>query len=606
MDDDGDVEYEEIEVSEYEEVVVDDDGDAAADADDFGEDGDFGADDDAAFDDDGGGGWDDDDEPMDDVDAIPLRLDGNDSSSEQYQLDRDGNVVSPMELSRRQSSLSRQRSSELQCWRCPNCAATNKLSWTLTVEQFLHKCCICRQPTYSPVTTKVFESEQWDEPSNDHWGCARCTLHNAIGRNVCSACSHPQDTREATGGPLDDDDDDGLFQRDESSDDGDGAAQQNLGGHSMSMMGGGGGLNVFGGAGGGFGGGGIMGIDRGRFGGAHSSFNAGHRRHGGPMGRPRQRARPRDVRPLEKRSEGNLRNLLILGFVRKHCRFLPSKFWRILSDYYQGFDRWDWDRLQRRWTTKRRDIVSIRRSRRAKAQWSNMFGLDAVRYAVDRADSDKKWAAANPPRFSWTLRLIDRLAADTPKNEESGDVAMAQRENEKKESFELQFVDVIVGVVDSGRMPREPLSDAFYLHDFGHGLFAGNGKVLEDGAGEWTKCCAPLQNGDTLSVHVEWMKRGQFHSLYAVEEADSKNETAADGQPPADKGDEDWVVALSFARNEADGMSPRHLKGSVSCLPAAASYKLAVSAAMRRWEIEWVSARWTERVDVQQAMGRED
>lgn len=61
----------------------------------------------------------------------------------------------------------------------------------------------------------------------------------------------------------------------------------------------------------------------------------------GPFGRKnRIRQIARDTKPVDKQLEGNLRNLLILGFIRKHSSALPTKFFDILNEYYFAFDRW--------------------------------------------------------------------------------------------------------------------------------------------------------------------------------------------------------------------------------------------------------------------------
>ena len=60
-----------------------------------------------------------------------------------------------------------------------------ELSWTLT--KFAMKYCMCKQDTYT-LTVKIFDSNNWDEPSNDFWECQTCTLHNSFGLNECAAC----------------------------------------------------------------------------------------------------------------------------------------------------------------------------------------------------------------------------------------------------------------------------------------------------------------------------------------------------------------------------------------------------------------------------------
>merc|ERR1712083_774598 len=104
---------------------------------------------------------------------------------------------------------------------------------------------------------------------------------------------------------------------------------------------------------------------------------------------------------------------------------------------------------------------------------------------------------------------------------------------------------------------------------------------------------------------MEWMKRDEFDSLYGSDEDESMKEEASNGHIAHDE----WVVALSFARNTGDETYTRPPKGSVVCLPSSTSYKLAVSTALTRWEIEWVSSKWTEGAQSlgrQQALVRED
>jgi len=619
-------EFEEYE--EYEEVIVeeveaddagndedfgDDDADFGADDDDFGDDDDdFGADDD-------GDGWDDDVEEQADA-YIPLTVaDVGDDSSEEYEIDKDGNIITTpsMRTLERQKSLSKQKSQDNQCWKCSGCGAINKLSWTLTVEQFLHKCCICKQSTYEP-TTEVFESETWDEPSNDHWECDRCTFHNPIGRNDCSVCQHPHHKVLQEEMSDDSTNGDSQFQRYQPSPP---PPKNTMGG----AMGGGMGWDPMdlGSGISGFGSGfGKSSMPR-RSMGTDFDFGANRRRGGVSMGghnggrRSKKRA-PRDTKPVSKAMERNLRNLLILGFIRAHSIALPTKFFDILNKFYSAFDRWDWDMLRSQWTTKTKDIVTIKRVGKDKAVWKNMYALNAISYETRKATESETWTKANPSRYSWTLRLLDRLQMESEKEAPSGDAttditeqpAVAQDKKEK-ESFEIQYMDVVVGVVDAEQMPQKALSNAFHISACGYGMFAGNGKVYDRKTESWIRACHRIQHGDTVTVSIEWMKREEFESMYGSgkdEDGDENmKEEPSNGHSPLD---DEWVVALSFARNvnaEEKG-NEKPLKGSVLCLPSSTSYKLAVSAALRRWEIEWVSSQWTESLQdlpMKEAIGRE-
>merc|ERR1712154_120733 len=211
-----------------------------------------------------------------------------DDSDEQFELDKDGNIL----ISPRSPPLKRQKSQGLECWTCSSCKATNKLSWTLT--KFAMKCCICKQDTYTP-TVEIFESTEWDEPSNDFWECTRCTLHNLIGCNECNACG------QVMGMASDESDDEtnghGEFIKEDSSDDddADGAAAAAGGmnmGHGMAMSG------MFGNF-----------MSRGM----HGMGSSNHRR------KPMRRSQSQSLRPFSDKKEGNLRNfLIILMHITRH------------------------------------------------------------------------------------------------------------------------------------------------------------------------------------------------------------------------------------------------------------------------------------------------
>eukprot|EP01084_Bolivina_argentea_P154532 269373_1 len=312
-DDDEDFEY------EYEDGSFEDGEDVNLDeADPDFNDADFGADDDG-FDDDGAG-WDDDgDIDVQEQQYIPIQK--PDEDSDEFELDQHGNVLSPRDMKR-------QPSVDLQCWACSNCKATNKLSWTLT--KFQMKCCMCKQDTYAP-TVKIFDSMQWDEPSNDFWECKRCTLHNAIGSNECEACQGPNEEYKQQS-----DDEDygaGQFTKDEESEDDTQHPPHHHGAHEhphhhMHGMGHGGGMHdMFGSMMGGIGGMGMGGIRRG------GHMRGMGRGRGAPMNPPRPRKLPKNTKPIDKRKERNLRNLLIVGFIR-HCNapHLPTKFF----DFFQS------------------------------------------------------------------------------------------------------------------------------------------------------------------------------------------------------------------------------------------------------------------------------
>lgn len=138
-------------------------------------------------------------------------------------------------------------------------------------------------------------------------------------------------------------------------------------------------------------------------------------------------------------------------------------------------------------------------------------------------------------------------------------------------------------------------------------MFAGNGKIYKRESDGWVRACRAIQHEDTLTVHLEWMRRMEFESLYGSEEQDvNMKEEESNGH--SNSGSE-WVVALSFEKNIKEGVHQRPPKGSVFCLSSSTSYKLAVSAALRRWEIEWISSKWTEGAvgsQRQHAMGNEE
>lgn len=334
------------------------------------------------------------------------------------------------------------------------------------------------------------------------------------------------------------------------------------------------------------------------------------------VGRVRKKKRaPRDTKPVTKGMERNLRNLLILGFIRAHSMALPTKFFDILNKFYSAFDRWDWDMLHSEWTTKQRDIVTIKRSGKDKAIWHNMYALNSISYETRSATESKSWTKANPGRYSWTLRLLDRLQMESAKEETQSDdvdTTMTEqpvRDKKEKESFEIQYMDVVVGVVDAEKMPHDALSNAFHISACGYGMFAGNGKVYDRKTESWIPACDRIQHGDTVTVSIEWMKRDAFQSLYGsgkdVDGDENMKEEPSNGQHRLE---DEWVVALTFGRNVKDNEYEKPRKGSVVCLPSSTSYKLAVSAALRRWEIEWVSSQWTESsqtLQMNQALKRE-
>ena len=57
------------------------------------------------------------------------------------------------------------------------------------------------------------------------------------------------------------------------------------------------------------------------------------------------------------------------------------------------------------------------------------------------------------------------VASETVMKDTTGSDSGGVRE--KKESFEIQYVDVVVGVVDADKMPQKELSDAFHLYTCG-------------------------------------------------------------------------------------------------------------------------------------------
>merc|ERR1712228_179361 len=172
------------------------------------------------------------------------------------------------------------------------------------------------------------------------------------------------------------------------------------------------------------------------------------------------------------------------------------------------------------------------------------------------------------------------------------DVLMREKGNKKLESFEIQFVDVLIGVVDVEKMPNnQSLSKAFTSYSCGYGMFGGNGKMLK--GSEWIRVCKPVQHEEVISVNIEWMERREFNELYAT-----KEELENDKRP----GDE-FVAALTFYKNEHKDEMP---KGAAFCLPSSSKYKLAVSSAKKRWEIEWISSNWCSRDDDKKIIDDDD
>merc|ERR1719273_608522 len=133
-------------------------------------------------------------------------------------------------------------------------------------------------------------------------------------------------------------------------------------------------------------------------------------------------------------------------------------------------------------------------------------------------------------------------------------------------------------------MPNgQELTESFNLYNVGWGMFAGNGKIYDRAKRDWIRTCKPLKHKDCITINIEWMKRGQFKKLYV----DDKDKEKSNQQ-----NDDEFVVALTFHKNDEEGKIP---KGAAQCLPASVPYKLAVSSAKKRWEIEWISSNWSDQ-----------
>eukprot|EP00484_Ammonia_sp_Unknown_P004685 CAMPEP_0197058246 /NCGR_PEP_ID=MMETSP1384-20130603/105604_1 /TAXON_ID=29189 /ORGANISM="Ammonia sp." /LENGTH=606 /DNA_ID=CAMNT_0042492929 /DNA_START=63 /DNA_END=1883 /DNA_ORIENTATION=+ len=569
------VEYEDV----YEEVEVDANHNEDAEFQD-----DDGFADDDGFDD-GGDGWGDDDVDIHaDQQYIPIEKIKPPEEEEEYVLDQHGNIISPRSAS---GGLKRNKSVDIQCWTCSNCKATNKLSWTLT--KFAMKCCMCKQDTYTP-TVKIFDSDVWDEPSNDFWECTRCTLHNAIGSNECQACQYTNIEYQQA---HDDDEErgDGQFQKGEDSGDEAGGGEHHHHPHQhMGGMGRMGGMAGMGGLGGMFGadfmGGGPMG---------------GMGRRGMGDMAPRRRA-PRETKPFDKKKERNLRNLLVIGFLRKmEVPQLPTKFFDVFNYYYYStFDRWDYEFLRSYWTTKKNDLVTIKRSKKDKGKWKNMFSLRHIKMNP----KEQKF----PTKYQWKLRVLDRLQiesktkpkkADETGKEETTSTATASNghgdgdvddeeaaKKKKEEEFEMQYMDVLIGVVNVEKLGNTEMLKSFNQYSCGYAVFAGNGKVLCDNQ-DWIKVFKPVKHGETVSVNLEWMTKQQYRMLYATEKELQEAQKANDG--------DEYCVALTFDKNDDDKRV--YPKGAAFMLPSSSPYKLAVSSAKKRWEIEWISANWIDAIE---------
>lgn len=322
------------------------------------------------------------------------------------------------------------------------------------------------------------------------------------------------------------------------------------------------------------------------------------------MGGRGRRRRPKETKPFDTKKEKNLRNLLIVGFVRS-CQApqLPTKFFDCFNLYYQQFDRWDWDFFRSNWTSKKNDIMTIKRGKRGNSKWKNMYG--------------KKWIKMDPrkdksPRkFTWKLRLLDRRQIASTKKKDDDENADEEDNNNnnterngnshnknkdkknkeiKKESFEIQYMDVLVGVVNTEKLPNQEMSRSFNQYSCGHALFAGNGKIYKFQEKEWIKVFRPIKHEDTLSINLEWMTIGKYKELYVTEKELEKEKQKKGGATSRTK-DDDYCIALTFNKNDK---YDRYPKGAAFMLPWSSPYKLAVSSAKKRWEIEWISANWID------------
>ena len=455
------------------------------------------------------------------------------------------------------------------------------------------KCCMCKQDTYAP-TVKIFDSDVWDEPSNDFWECIHCTLHNNIGANDCQACQKPNSKYQE----QDDDEEngDGLFLKGEDSDDDDdrmgggGSPHGRMGGRGgmrgmdprmMGRMGGmgGGGMDFFG----------MMGAAMG-----YESYHIYIYKlliliiiiittiNSGMGGRGGRRRKQKETRPVDKKKEGNLRNLLIVGFIRKcDAPQLPTKFFDYFNLYYQAFDKWNWDFFRSSWTSKKNEILTIKRGKRFNSKWKNMYGTKHI-----RMDPRKE---KFPNKFSWKLRILDRKQIEpSKKDEDENDTTTKTKEQEekekkKKESFEIQYMDVLVGVVNSDKMPQQELPKAFNQYSCGYALFAGNGKVFKQN--DWIRVFKPIKHNDTITINLEWLTIGQYKGLYASEKEIEQMQKLKE---------DEYCIALTFNKNDQTGRYPKG--GAFMIKEWSSPYKLAVSSAKKRWEIEWVKSGWIDQM----------
>merc|ERR1711971_612494 len=137
------------------------------------------------------------------------------------------------------------------------------------------------------------------------------------------------------------------------------------------------------------------------------------------MGGGGRRRKQKDTKPFDNKKVQNLRNLLIVGFIRS-CgddgisMELPTKFFDFFNYYYHKFDRWNWDYFRTNWTSKRGDMITIKRGKKEKSVWKNMYGIKHIKFNIN---SDGK-----PMKFEWKLRLLDRKQIESMKKSEDEDI----------------------------------------------------------------------------------------------------------------------------------------------------------------------------------------
>ena len=117
--------------------------------------------------------------------------------------------------------------------------------------------------------------------------------------------------------------------------------------------------------------------------------------------------------------------------------------------------------LRTDFTSIKQNLCAIKRTQKNASQWKNMYGLKHIKHNIK---SNTKY----PCKYEWTLQPLYRKqivlenAADICENIGDDD----NKQNAKKlESFEIQYMDVMVGMVNVNKMPaNQTLTKAFNMY----------------------------------------------------------------------------------------------------------------------------------------------